>query len=115
MLMLRRDGSVRQRFQPDGLLPLRHALPCCTSKVHYRNPIRVRDNLRVNLLLLRRPKQKLFSQTLQHKNDTYDSAGLGVGGGLSAAERPEHREGGGEVLEGVRLGAAPRHVEQLPQ
>jgi hypothetical protein len=34
---------------------------------------------------------------------TYNSAGLPVGGGLGAAQGPQHREGGGKVLERVRL------------
>ncbi len=34
---------------------------------------------------------------------TYNSAGLPVGGCLGAAQGPQHREGGGQVLERVRL------------
>ncbi len=38
-----------------------------------------------------------------HGGITYNSAGLPVGGSLGAAQGPQHREGGGQVLERVRL------------
>lgn len=46
---------------------------------------------------------------------TYDPAGVSVGRRGGGAERPQHCESGGKVLEGIGFWPAACHVEQPPQ
>lgn len=47
--------------------------------------------------------------------ETYYPRALRVGGGLGGSQGPEDGEGGGQMLERVRLGTTPSNVEQLPE
>lgn len=46
---------------------------------------------------------------------THDSTRFCAGAGFGTAQGAQDGEGGGQVLEGISLGAAARHIKQLAQ